>query len=163
MHQMSPGVERAVEAARRWAERRGAEQIGLVDLVLGLLDEEEGRPWVMLEQLGLSVAAVRDALSRSADAGQSPAPETSSLLRDARAWSLAHRADPEVMTDAFLLAVLRAEPGFRQSVAALGLDPDRLEALVSSPTTRPTVLEAEASTFALPDRAAETDAGIKRR
>jgi thiamine-phosphate pyrophosphorylase len=159
MHQTSPGVDRAVEAATRWAERLGSAHVRLVDLLLGLLDEEEGRPWVMLQRLGLPVETVRDALTRSADAGQSTAPPVSALFNDARAWSLAHRADPVVLTDAFLLAVLRTDPVFRQAVAPLGLDPVRLEALISTPETRPTVLASEASTFALPDTTAEMDAG----
>jgi thiamine-phosphate pyrophosphorylase len=79
-------------------------------------------------------------------------------LNDARAWSLAHRADPVVLTDAFLLAVLRTDPQFRQAVAPLGLDPARLEALISTPDTRPTVLASEATAFAPPDATAETDA-----
>jgi thiamine-phosphate pyrophosphorylase len=159
MYQTSPGVDRALEAARGWAERLGSAHVRLVDLVLGLLDEEEGRPWAMLERLGLSVDVVREGLSRSPDAGQGAAPPISDLLRDARAWSLSHRADPAVLTDAFLLTLLRVEPGFRQAVAPLGLDPDRFEALISPPDTRPTVPAGEATTFALPDTTAETDAG----
>jgi thiamine-phosphate pyrophosphorylase len=157
MHETSPGVDRAVEAARRWAERLGSPHVRLVDLLLGLLDEEEGRPWAMLERLGLSIEAVRDSLAGLTTAGDVTA-AMSSLLTDARAWSLVHRADPAVLTDAFLLAVLRAEPQFRLAVAPLGLDPDRLESLISTAQTRPTVLPSEASSFAPPDTTAETDA-----
>lgn len=157
MHETSPGVERAMEAARRWARQAGSADVRLVDLILGLLDEEEGRPWAMLERLGLSVEQVRDALARLPIAV--PVPVMASVLREARAWSLAHRADPAVLTDALLLAVLRADPHFRQAVAALGLEHDRLESLVSSPETRPTVPAGESAAFALPDATAEIDAG----
>src|ERR1700722_20094670 len=50
MHQMSPGVERAVGAARVWSERLGSSGIRLSHFVLALLDEEEGRPAVLIER-----------------------------------------------------------------------------------------------------------------
>lgn len=113
----------------------------------------------MLERLGLSVEGVRESLGRLPAAGSGPAPVMATLLRDARAWSLVHRADPAVLTDALLLAALRTDPQFRTAVAALGLDHDRLESLVSSPDTRPTVLPSEVAAFTLPEATAETDAG----
>src|SRR5262249_27866813 len=58
MHQPSPGVERAVEAAAAWAVRLGAGHVRPVDLILGLFDEEEGRPALLLERLGVGGADV---------------------------------------------------------------------------------------------------------
>jgi thiamine-phosphate pyrophosphorylase len=124
MHQMSPGVERAVAGARGWADRLGSEPVRLAHLVLALLDEEEGRPAVLLERVGLAVSAVRDRLASSFSP---PAPPISALFNAARAWSLAHRHDPEFLTDAFLLAVLTADPGFQTACAAVGFSPELLE------------------------------------
>jgi thiamine-phosphate pyrophosphorylase len=150
MHQMSPGVERAVEAAHRWAERLGAREVRLADLVLGLLDEEEGRPAVLLEQVGLSVPAVRQALAEL-PAGDSPPAPLGGVFDAARDWSLAHRADPTFMTDALMIVALRADDQFRRLVAPLGLDPDQLEEAASPPADRPTVPADELPNAPLPD------------
>ena len=113
MHQTSPGVERAVAAAQVWAERLGSPQVRLVDYLLGLLDEEEGRPAVLLERYGHSVAEVREVL-----AALTHAPEASvqKLFDAARDWSIAHRADPVFLTDALLVSVLQADPAFWRAV-----------------------------------------------
>lgn len=155
MHQTSPGVERAVAGAKAWADRLGSDAVRLAHYVLSLLDEEEGRPAVLLERAGASVPAVRDALA----AGGSPvAPEVSALFNAARAWSLAHRHDPEFLTDAFLLAVLTADPGFRAQAAALGCAPERLQQILVGAETPADEPASEPVAFALPDVAAEVDA-----
>ena len=82
MHQTSPGVERAVAGARAWADRLGSAQVRLAHYVLALLDEDEGRPAVLLEHIGLEIPALRDSLR----AVESPAaPEVSALFDAARA------------------------------------------------------------------------------
>lgn len=128
MHQMSPGVERALAAARSRADRTGA-SVQLAHLVLALLDEDEGRPAVLLERAGLSVPDVRDRLGAVGD--PTDAPDDAVLFATARDWSLNHRHDPEFLTDAFLLAVLRADPAFERAAAAFGLDPRRLEEILT--------------------------------
>lgn len=155
MHQTSPGVERAVAGARERAERLGAGGVRLAHYVLALLDEEEGRPAVLLEHVGLSVPAVRERLG----AGDSPvAPDVSVLFNAARAWSIRHRHDPEFLTDAFLIAVLNADHGFRAEAAALGCDPERLERALVRSEAPPPEPETEAAVFAVSDAAAEVDA-----
>lgn len=126
MHQMSPGVERAVVAARGWAKRLGSEVVRLSHFVLALLEEDEGRPAVLLERAGLSVTEVRSRLTAWVDCPA--APPDNVLFNAARNWSLAHRHDPEFLTDALLLVVLRASPLHE---AAAGLDAGRLEQLVT--------------------------------
>jgi thiamine-phosphate pyrophosphorylase len=113
---------------------------------------------VLLERAGLSVPGVRDHLTALPDAPAAP-PE-SALFAAARGWSLAHRHDPEFLTDAFLLAVLRADPGFAATAAGFGLDAGRLEGLLvgpadSAPATLP---EQPPVAFAVSDPADETDA-----
>ncbi len=124
MHQMSPGVERAVAGAQVWADRLGSEVVSLAHFVLALLDEEEGRSAVLLEHVGVNVPTTRD---RLAQAQGPPAPPVTVLYTAARNWSIAYRYDPEFLTDAFLLAVLRADAGFRATATALGFAPEVLE------------------------------------
>ena len=126
MHQMSPGAERAVAGARQWARQLGSEPLRLAHFLLALLDEEEGRPAVLVESLGESPAAIRAHLQNLVDSPAAPADTV--LFAAARNWSLAHRHDPEFLTDAFLLAVLRADAAFERRCAGLGLDAGRIEA-----------------------------------
>jgi thiamine-phosphate pyrophosphorylase len=160
MHRMSPGVERALSGARVWADRLGSADLRLSHLALALLDEDEGRPAVLLERAGLSVAEARAKLGGLGDVAAAP-PE--GLLFDvARAWSLAHRHDPEFLTDAFLLAVLRADPAFERAAADAGLDAARLEQILVGPRESPPASGEESPTlavFAAPHPAAEVDAG----
>ena len=128
MHQTSPGVERAVVAAREWANRLSSEPVRLAHLVLALLDEEEGRPAVLLEHVGLSVPHIRERLAATESL---PAPQITGLFNAARNWSIAHRHDPEFLTDAFLLAVLTTDAGFRATAAALGFAPEVLERILT--------------------------------
>jgi thiamine-phosphate pyrophosphorylase len=154
MHRMSPGVERAVAAAAR--DRDGP--VRLAHLALALLDDDEGRPAVLVERAGLTVADVREKL---ASLPESPvAPPDSVLFAAARDWSLAHRHDPEFLTDAFLLAVLRADPGFERTAAGVGLSADRLETLLMGETKAdgPHQPEHPLAVFAAPDVTAEVDA-----
>jgi thiamine-phosphate pyrophosphorylase len=128
MHQMSPGVERAVAGGRAWAQRLGCPAVQLTHLLLALLDEEEGRSALLVESVGIAPAASRERWVALPD---SPlAPPDSILFTAARDWSLAYRHDPEFLTDAFLLAVLRANPAFERTAAGLGLDVAQLEALL---------------------------------
>ena len=130
MHQMSPGVERAVAKARALAERFGAAQVCLTHYLLALLEEEEGRPAVLLERAGYALGEVRSRLENLKDSP--PAPAESVLFDRARNWSLAHRHDPEFLTDAFLLVVLRADTAFERVTASLGLDNAQLEGILTA-------------------------------
>jgi thiamine-phosphate pyrophosphorylase len=155
MHQTSPGVERAVTGARVWADRLGSESVRLAHLVLALLDEEEGRPAVLLEHVGVSVPQVRDWL---AVADSPVAPPIGALFNAARDWSLAHRHDPEFLTDAFLLAVLWADGGFRAACAALGFPPEELERALTKTRGAPQPEAPPEAVFELPNATAEVDA-----
>jgi thiamine-phosphate pyrophosphorylase len=158
MHRMSPGVERAVAAARAWAEQLGSPTVRLAHLVLALLDEEEGRPAVLVEAAGLSLAELRLKLAEVADSPDAPADPL--LFSAARDWSVAHRHDPEFLTDAFLLAVLRADAGFARTAAAIGLDVARLESILTHNPNPAVVAEPEhkLAVFEPVDVAGEADA-----
>jgi thiamine-phosphate pyrophosphorylase len=157
MHQPSPGVERAVEAAAAWATRLGAGHLRPVDLILGLLDEEEGRPAVLLERLGLALTQVRQRLIEHTTPADPPAPPAAELFDTARDWSLAYRGDAQFTTDAFLIVVLRCEPIFSQLAATLGLDAARLEAELVSVAPRLEEPVSEPTAFLLPADTANLD------
>lgn len=135
MHQMSPGVERALAGARVWSERLGSTAVRLSHLVLALLDEDEGRPALLLERVGLSVPDVRERLTDYSDSPDAPANEV--LFGTARDWSITYRHDPEFLTDAFLLAVLRVNPAFTRSAAELGLNVAELERVLTGTQAEP--------------------------
>ncbi|MBP3956429.1 thiamine phosphate synthase [Gemmata sp. G18] len=156
MHQTSPGVERAVAGARVWADRLGSERVRLAHYVLALLDEDEGRPAVLLEHIGLSVPHVRERLERT----ESPvAPEISVFFNAARAWSIAYRHDPEFLTDAFLIAVLNAHPAFRAEATAAGFGPELLERILTKTAPSTQEPDAQLAVFEVPNATAEIDAG----
>lgn len=128
MHQMSPGVERALAGARGWADRLKSATLRLAHYTLALFDEDEGRPALLLERLGLSLPEIREKLSAY---GHSPdAPDEAVLFTSAREWSIDHRNDPAFLTDAFLVAILRANPVFERETATFGLDVTKLESLL---------------------------------
>ncbi len=151
MHRMSPAVERAMAMARTLA-RESRQPLGLNHLALALLLEDDGRPAVLLERAGLSVAEVRVRLSEIS--GVFTSPDESILFSAARNWSLAHRHDPEFLTDALFLTVLRADEAFGTEAARLGLDAARLEAVLKD--HEPPALPSSDST---PDRLTITQPG----
>ena len=131
---LSPGVERALSAAQIWAARLGSEIVQLTHFILALLEEEEGRVVQLLRSVGVSVEQLREQLLALPPSPSVPSPK--SVLTLAREWSLTYRQDPQVLTDALLLAVLEMDPDYAATVAPLGLDLPRLQAaLVPSPLT----------------------------
>lgn len=156
MHQTSPGVERAVAGARAWADRLRSDAVRVAHYALALLDEEEGRPAALLEHLGVGVPAAR---ARLAAVASPPAPDVSALFHAARAWSLAHRHDPEFLTDALFITVLKADAGLRAEAAALGFAPDVLERLLTKSAPETAEPPTPLAVFEGPGATAEIDAG----
>ena len=158
MHDVSPAVERAVTAAEGRSEQRGTPGVRLADLLLGLLEDDEGRPAVLLARLGLDLTRVREEFAALPEAESPLAPQTPTLLTAARAWSLASRADPAVLTDAFLLAVLQTDPAFSRTAVRLGVDPAAVDRLLVSPDDPVAAPGDTATAFTLPDRTDDLDA-----
>jgi thiamine-phosphate pyrophosphorylase len=125
--------------------------------VLALLDEEEGRPAVLLERLGQVVADVRRELSERSSPTDPPAPSADRLFLAARNWSVTFRADPQFTTDVFLIAVLRSDPNFERLAGTIGVDSTRLEEALVGSLPRPEEPVSEPATFALP--AVDLDTG----
>jgi thiamine-phosphate pyrophosphorylase len=127
--ELSPAVERALEAARTLAREVGAPDVGPPHLLHGLLTEEEGRAATLLREAGADPAAARAALADLATrlaraAGRPVAP----LLEQARELAGELYLERIVTGDVLLLVLLREEPDLRQSLEALGLVFARLEA-----------------------------------
>lgn len=137
MSEISPAVERAVASAE---QRASLTPLRLAHLALSLLDDDEGRPAVLLQSLGVSLEAAREMLLASAETSPA-APHVRRLYTAAREWSVEHRADPTVLTDAFLIAVLQADEKFDRSLEPLGFSSailrQRLGGNVPSPQEEP--------------------------
>lgn len=131
MYESSPAVERAQTAAVRVAGGDGA-TVRLGHWLLALLEDDEGRPAALLEQLGVELESFRDTVTASAN--ETPvAPPADDLYRLARGRSIALRGDPMLTTDFLFLAVLLADTGFAAAVAELAVSVERIVPLVRAP------------------------------
>ena len=133
---ITPAVQRALHAAAEWAKRLGREAAGPAELLLGLLDEEEGRAAGRVIAAGLSLEVARTSLlhhpieSITLDAVLTAA---SLLTRERRGERLSHSED-------VLQALLRTSPAVRTSLQAAGLNLAAVEAAVAveaGPPLRP--------------------------
>src|SRR5262245_32968394 len=121
MHgEMTPAVERALQAAHDWARRLNRPAAGPVTLLLGLLDEDEGYVAEQFKRRGLTVAAARkilQALPADIDAGS-----VDTIVGNAGqlARNLAGERTP--LTQHVLLALMRSSESVRDELARAGLD-----------------------------------------
>jgi thiamine-phosphate pyrophosphorylase len=132
--EMTPAVARALAAAPRWASALGNPQVEPVHLVLGLLEEEDGRATRLFEQAALTRTAILHHLGRSLVPSTTAAnvplsPLAEKVLRDARIQAAQLDSDPTVTSEAFLLAAIEQDAALRKTLEALGL---RLSDLVAS-------------------------------
>jgi thiamine-phosphate pyrophosphorylase len=154
---LSPAVERAADAAKVWATRLGAGSVRLVDWVLGLLDEDEGRPAELLGRLGVEVARLRDELPARVAPDQFPAPADPVLYAAARDHALRLRGDPGLTTDLVLLGVVAADDVFAAVLSPFGVRRSELESALhrADVITLPT---SSTGVFEFPGQADEHDA-----
>jgi thiamine-phosphate pyrophosphorylase len=158
-HELSPAVERARDAARRWADRRGDQLVRLGDWMLGLIEEDEGKPAMLLARLGVEPGVVRDALIDRAGAEYPAAEPDSILFVRARDRAIELRGDPALTTEFVLLAVLDADPAFSALLAELGVRAAELEALVRAPTTGTALPDEPGPAFEIGELTELADAG----
>ncbi len=168
---ITPAVARALEAAQSWACHQGGGELQPRHLLLGLLQEDEGRAAVLLAGAGVDPGAVRRALAESsapAPTGNVSLPQsaaTRAILDQARALAGDLAEDRSVATEHVLLALLRGDEPLRHELQAQGLDWARLEAAVVERPGPPLRLEeplclAEATVEI--DTARILDAGANR-
>ncbi len=130
---LTPAVTRALEAAQRHARARGGDRVQPLDLLHGLLEEEEGRAAILAIGAGLDHAAYR------LQAGTPPAPpsgspdlelhpDTHAALRHAGQLARDLSGEHTVASEALLLALLRTGDELRQTLEPHGLRLARLEA-----------------------------------
>jgi thiamine-phosphate pyrophosphorylase len=123
MQDVSPAIERAWIAAGRRAE---GSPVRLTDLLLALLEEEEGRPAGLLDRLGFQLEQVRDAIRGHRPAAP-VAPPPEAMLQSAREHSLNLRAEPNPTTEFLFLAALGHDREFAVAFGELGLTPERIQ------------------------------------
>jgi thiamine-phosphate pyrophosphorylase len=144
---VTPAVNRAAEAARQWACRLGADSVRPVHLLLGLLEEAEGRAATLLAAATLDPARARQLLTRGAAAGQAedrPLPlhaASRQVWTEARSLAAEVTGERTVASESLLLAVLRHDEGVRQALEGEGLVFARLEEAVLGTRGPPLRLE----------------------
>jgi len=133
MVSLTPAVTRAVESARAYAAGRGAAAVEPIDLLHGLLEDEEGRAFTLACQAGLDAVRYnqhRTALPRlpSPDLPTSLTVET--LLFEARSLTVERNGETAVSSESALLSLLQTDGKSAVWTASLGLSLPRLEALL---------------------------------
>src|SRR5262245_1111273 len=119
-HDPTPAAHRALAGAREWATRRGRISVGPRELLLGLLDEPEGRPAVLLEQFGLNILAwmgptARTPVTVSREISFDAAADRA--CRHAQRLARATTEDHTCTTDHLLLALLEHAPDLRAELS----------------------------------------------
>lgn len=124
----TPAVSRALEAAQQWAARSGSEAVRPLHLLLGLLEEEEGRVATLLLRAGLDLAAVRQALAGGTPA---PAPDTAEppalgsdvkqVLHHAQDYLGALSVEGTLTSEQVLLALVHGDELLRGQLESHGL------------------------------------------
>jgi thiamine-phosphate pyrophosphorylase len=141
----TPAVARALERAQLYASGRGAAQVEPLDLLHGLLEEEEGHAAVQARVAGLDHGAYLRARGAGASAPPTPPlplhPRTALALEEARGLARALSGEGTVSGEALLPALVRAGPELAAYLGPLGLRPERLEAGVRARQAPPLRLE----------------------
>jgi thiamine-phosphate pyrophosphorylase len=167
---LTPAVARALEAAQRHARVRGGADVQPLDLLHGLLEEEEGRAAVLAIGAGLDHAAYRRAV------GTPPAPppgspdldlhpDTHAALQQAGTLARDLSGEHAIVSEALLLALLRSGDGPRGALEPHGLRAARLEADLIARGPAPVPLEEPlrlGDTTEQADLARVLDAGANR-
>jgi thiamine-phosphate pyrophosphorylase len=144
---MTPAVARALQAALARARAGDAASLEPLHLLHGLLDEEEGRAFVLAAAAGLDADAYRRARGAAPPAGAAAGaplplhPLTRAALSQARWLTREVFGETAVASDALLVALLRSDETLRRGLEAWGLGLARLEAAVVPPPAPPLELD----------------------
>jgi thiamine-phosphate pyrophosphorylase len=128
----TPAVGRAVELARCYARSRSSATVLPVHLLMALLEEEEGRAFLLASAAGLSRQHFEEwcgsVKATSDDRDISLDERTQRLLRQARELAVELTGESTLSSEAVLLAVLRGDATALAELEARGLSLARLEA-----------------------------------
>jgi thiamine-phosphate pyrophosphorylase len=131
--EMTPAVERALDAARRHARAEGAAEVTALHLVHGLLAEPEGRAWEVTRAAGLDEKAYRESLPSLPGGEEAEGlplhPAVEQGVWDGRVIAREYMGDATVSGEAVLLALVRRDEGVREGLERFGLTVERLEGL----------------------------------
>src|SRR5438128_1643807 len=99
----SPGLDNALRWARHFAAAQGAETVQPAHLLEGLLVEEEGMPWRMLEEAGVAVSSLRPAYEAEGDRQEEASFPISArvrhVLKRAQTFARWHSAEGTLTSD----------------------------------------------------------------
>ncbi|HWY88298.1 MAG TPA: thiamine phosphate synthase [Gemmataceae bacterium] len=142
----SPAVLLALNKAALISQQAGLAQVGPIDLLRGLMDEEEGHPVLLMRAAGVSMDNLRGLLPFCDIPGEVAedlplAAATAQVL--SHAWELArlHGAEGSVTSDFLLLAILEVDLPTRSLLEGIGLDFNALKDRITPPA-QPLRLEA---------------------
>jgi thiamine-phosphate pyrophosphorylase len=145
----TPAVVRALDAAQQWAARNGSSDVRPEELLLGLLEEQEGRAAVLLTGSGIDPEMVRKALAvppaatpPAAPAAPLPfAPLAAQSLDQAHDLARQAGADHTVASEHVLLGLLQVAADLRVTLQALGLAFAKLETAILGVQAAPLCLD----------------------
>lgn len=137
---LTPAVARALDAAQEWARCLGDQEVQPLHLLLGLLDEEEGKAALLLARFGAPAAVIRQSFAghHRAATGQPDepplplSPQTQAIVHSAREAALDLAGESTVASDHVLLALLRREEALREKLISCGLNYAKLESELTS-------------------------------
>jgi thiamine-phosphate pyrophosphorylase len=132
--EVTPAVARAFAAAAGHAFAAGQLAVNAHHVFYGLLAEEEGRAFLVAVAAGLDIDRYRSTIPVTAEvpAGTSiPLGPTARIaLTTARRLARENAGEDDIPSDTLLLALLRSDEVLNATATALGLQADRLEAIV---------------------------------
>ncbi len=124
--EVTPAVTRALAAARTWADQLGHPAVNSFHLLLGLLEDEEGKPRLLFEEQNVPLTEARERLLEQASPAVHGAP-AQDLILAARRLAAELAGENVVSTEHLLLALLQADRLSRQAAEGLGFSLERLE------------------------------------
>lgn len=164
---LTPAVTRALDAARLFAQARGAAEVAPADLLAGLLEEEDGRAAAAAVAAGLDLAAFLAARGpRHAGPADLPLGDAAErAIYAARELAAERLGDGDVSSELVLLALLRQEAALAAGLEAHGLRLPDLETSLAEHKAPPLPLDAGLDLADLTERAdiaRALDAGLNR-
>ncbi len=144
--EMSEAVVRALQAARSRASQDGSAEVRPIDLLAGLLEEEEGRACALLAGAGLAPLTIREQLIVPASP-EPPLPvnlfsaASQRILDEANLLARSVSAERLVSSECLLLALLQEDGELRELLTRQGLRFADIEKVVLAEAGPPLHLE----------------------